>query len=60
MDDWGKLLGDTAAVGERRFIPEELREPFAQFEPNGSLSDPLLQYFEATGDFMSMRPEAPG
>lgn len=38
-------------LGERRFIPEELREPFAQFEPNGSLSDPLLQYFEANGDF---------
>jgi hypothetical protein len=39
------------ALGERRFIPEVLRQPFAQFEPNGSLSDPLLQYFEASGDF---------
>jgi hypothetical protein len=39
------------ALSERRFIPEELREAFAQFEPNGSLSDPLLQYFEASGDF---------
>jgi hypothetical protein len=39
------------ALSERRFIPEELREAFEQFEPNGSLSDPLLQYFEASGDF---------
>ena len=39
------------ALTERRFIPEVLREPLAQFEPNGSLSDPLLQYFEASGDF---------
>jgi len=39
------------ALGERRFIPDVLRQPFAQFEPNGSLSDPLLQYFEATGEF---------
>ena len=39
------------ALSERRFIPEVLRQPFAQFEPNGGLSDPLLQYFEATGDF---------
>jgi hypothetical protein len=39
------------ALGERRFIPEVLRQPFAEFEPNGSLSDPLLHYFEATGDF---------
>ena len=39
------------ALSERRFIPEALREPFAQFEPNGSLSDPLLQYFEARGAF---------
>ena len=39
------------ALGERRFIPEVLRQPFAQFEPNGSLSDPLLRYFEATGEF---------
>jgi hypothetical protein len=39
------------ALSERRFIPEVLREPFAQFEPNGSLSDPLLHYFEASGDF---------
>ena len=31
------------ALSERRFIPEALREPFAQFEPNGTLSDPLLQ-----------------
>jgi len=27
------------ALSERRFIPEVLREPFTQFEPNGSLSD---------------------
>ncbi len=39
------------ALSERRFIPEALREPFAQFEPNGTLSDPLLQYFEARGDY---------
>ena len=39
------------ALSERRFIPEALREPFAQFEPNGTLSDPLLQYFEARGAF---------
>ena len=39
------------ALSERRFVPEALREPFAQFEPNGTLSDPLLQYFEARGDF---------
>ena len=31
--------------------PEVLREPFTRFEPNGSSSGPLLQYFEATGDF---------
>ena len=39
------------ALSERRFVPEALREPFAQFEPNGTLSDPLLQYFEARGAF---------
>ena len=39
------------ALSERRFIPEVLRQPLAQFEPNGSLSDPLLRYFEASGDF---------
>ena len=39
------------ALSERRFIPKVLRQPLAQFEPNGSLSDRLLQYFEATGDF---------
>jgi hypothetical protein len=38
-------------LSERRFIPEVLREPFARFEPNGRLSGPLLQYFEARGDF---------
>lgn len=30
-------------LSERRFIPEVLRESFAQFEPNGSLSDPGRQ-----------------
>jgi hypothetical protein len=39
------------ALSERRFIPEVLRESFAQFEPDGSLSDPLLRYFEARGEF---------
>jgi hypothetical protein len=38
-------------LSERRFIPEVLRESFAQFEPNGSLSDPLLQYSGARGEF---------
>jgi hypothetical protein len=38
-------------LSERRFIPEVLRESFAQFEPNGSLSDPWLQYFGARGEF---------
>lgn len=35
----------------RRFIPEKLKLALAEFEPNGSLSEPLLQYFEASGDF---------
>ena len=35
----------------RRFIPEKLKQPLARFEPNGSLSEPLLQYFEASGEF---------
>ena len=39
------------ALSERRFIPEVLRESFAQFEPDGSLSDPLLRYFEDRGEF---------
>jgi hypothetical protein len=39
------------ALSERRFIPEALRAPFAQFEPNGRLSEPLLDYFETSGDF---------
>jgi hypothetical protein len=38
-------------LNERRFIPEKLKQALAQFEPNGSLSEPLLQYFEASGDF---------
>lgn len=39
------------ALSERRFIPEVLTQALALFEPNGSLSDPLLQYFEARGAF---------
>jgi hypothetical protein len=39
------------ALSDRRFIPEVLKEPLAHFEPNGSLSKPLLRYFEASGDF---------
>jgi hypothetical protein len=31
--------------------PEELQQHLAQFEPNGSLSEQLLQYFEANGEF---------
>jgi hypothetical protein len=39
------------ALSERPFIPEPLRDTLAQFEPNGSLSEPLLRYFEARGIF---------
>jgi hypothetical protein len=28
-----------------------LKQTLAQFEPNGSLSEPLLRYFEASGHF---------
>lgn len=35
----------------RRFVPEALKRNLAQFEPGGSLSDPFLRYFEASGDF---------
>jgi hypothetical protein len=38
-------------LNRRLFIPDELKQHFAQFEPNGSLSEPLLQYFEANGQF---------
>jgi hypothetical protein len=38
-------------LSERPFIPEPLQQTFARFEPNGSLSQPLLQYFEASGTF---------
>jgi hypothetical protein len=39
------------ALSEWRFIPEALKQPLAQFAPNGSLSEPLLDYFEISGDF---------
>jgi hypothetical protein len=39
------------ALHGRPFIPEQLRQRLARFEPNGSLSEPLLRYFEANGDF---------
>jgi hypothetical protein len=39
------------ALSEGRFIPETLKQPLAQFDPNGSLSEPLLDYFETSGDF---------
>ena len=39
------------ALSERRFVPEKLKQPLAQFEPNGSLSEPMLRYFEVSGDF---------
>lgn len=52
---WRELEGEfrlmVRALSERRFIPAVLKRPLAQFEPNGSLSEPLLQYFEASGDF---------
>jgi hypothetical protein len=38
-------------LSERPFIPEPLQEPLTRFQPNGSLSQPLLQYFEASGTF---------
>ena len=41
----------VAVLKQRRFIPEARRQPFAQFAPNGSLSESLLRYFEASGDF---------
>ncbi len=39
------------ALDWRLFVPEELTQHLAQFEPNGSLSEQLLRYFEANGDF---------
>jgi hypothetical protein len=39
------------ALSERRFVPDALKRTLAQFEPDGSLSEPLLRYFEASGDF---------
>ena len=38
-------------LSERRFIPETLKRTLARFKPNGSLSEPLLRYFEASGAF---------
>lgn len=41
----------VGVLKHRRFIPEALRLPLAQFAPNGRLSEPLMRYFEASGDF---------
>jgi hypothetical protein len=47
------------ALSERRFVPEALKRPLAQFEPDGSLSEPLLEYFEASGDFYADAARGP-
>lgn len=39
------------ALHRRPFVPDEVALHLAQFEPNGSLSEPLLRYLEANGDF---------
>jgi hypothetical protein len=39
------------ALNRQLLMPEELQQHLAQFEPNGSLSEQLLQYFEANGEF---------
>jgi hypothetical protein len=39
------------ALHRQLFVPEELKQHLAQFVPNGSLSEQLLRYFEARGDF---------
>jgi hypothetical protein len=52
---WQELDGEfqsmVRALHRRLFIPEELKQHLAQFEPNGSLAEPLLRYFEANGEF---------
>jgi hypothetical protein len=52
---WRELDGEfrsmVRTLSERQFVPEPLRQALAQFEPNGSLSEPLLRYFEARGVF---------
>ena len=39
------------ALDPRLLIPEELTRHFARFEPDGSLSELLLRYLEANGEF---------
>ncbi len=38
-------------LGRQLFVPRALMRHLTQFEPGGSLSKPLLQYFEASGNF---------
>jgi hypothetical protein len=53
--EWQKLDEEfrsmISALRERQFVPEPLRPALAQFAPDGSLSEPLLRYFEARGLF---------
>jgi len=39
------------SLPQRLVIPEELKRDLARFEPNGSLSRGLLEYFDANGEF---------
>jgi len=39
------------SLGRPRFVPEALQRHLARFEPNGTLSEQLLQYFDANGEF---------
>ena len=38
-------------LSQRRFVPEMLKHALAKFAPNGSMSELLLEHFEARGDF---------
>ncbi len=53
--DWHQLDQEFRSMVRRLkdqpFIPYALKDPLAQFEPTGALSEALLRYFEARGDF---------
>lgn len=47
----GEFQSMVRALHRQRFVPEELQRHLAQFAPDGSLSEQLLRYFEARGEF---------
>jgi len=52
---WQELGGGFQSMvqpfGRQPFVPEALKPHLAQFEPNGTLSKRLLEYFETNGHF---------